>query len=215
MVLGFYKYLLKEFFTKSFINFKLRLKGNSIGKNCKISKDIIIQGNVQIKDNVTIGSNVKLGNNVIIGAGAKIEKVEIGENTQIEFGVVFTGCGNGKIKIGKNSYIGINNVLDWSDNICIGDFVHLAGPSTGLWTHTSVQMCLKGVPKDNKSFENRPTAQIIIEDNVYVGGNCTIYPGITIRNHSVIAPNSAVAKNVESLTLVGGVPAKKIKDLKI
>jgi len=48
---------------------------------------------------------------------------------------------------------------------------------------------------------------------VYINGNCTIYPGVTIHHHSVIAPNSAVTKDIPPYTLVGGVPAAKIKKI--
>jgi acetyltransferase-like isoleucine patch superfamily enzyme len=76
-------------------------------------------------------------------------------------------------------------------------------------------MCLNGVDLGNKNNEHRPTSFIIIENNVYVGGNCTIYPGITIHHHSVIAPNSAVTKDVPPYTMVGGVPARFIKSIEI
>ena len=59
----------------------------------------------------------------------------------------------------------------------------------------------------------RPTSPIIIENNVYIGGNCTIYPGIKIGSYSIIAPNSAVTKDVPPNTMVGGVPAREIKKI--
>jgi maltose O-acetyltransferase len=74
-------------------------------------------------------------------------------------------------------------------------------------------MCFNSIPLEQKSKKFRPTAPIVIEDNVYIGGNCTIYPGITIGNHSIVAPNSAVTKNVEPFSMVGGVPAKIIKKI--
>ncbi len=213
MFLGYYKFLIKDYIQRIFMNFVLRSKGNFIGKNCKISKDIIIKGKVIIRDNVLIGTNVILGNNVLIGSNSKIENIEVGESSHIESGVIITGCGKGRIKIGKESYIGINNVLDWSDDIIIGDYVHIAGPSTGLWTHTSLYQVLNNIQLKNKDTKYRPTSPIIIENNVYIGGNSTVYPGVRIGHHSVVAPNSAVTKNVEPYTMVGGVPAKFIKKI--
>lgn len=213
MFLGYYKYILKEILHNICFNFILRYKGNIIGKNCNISKEVIINGKIKIKDNVIIGKNVILNNNVRIGSNTYLENIEVGENSFIESGVKITGNGNGKIRLGKESYIGINNVLDFSDNIIIGDYVHIAGPSTCLWTHTSAPMCIKSIPLDNENKIIRPIAPIIIENNVYIGPNCTIYPGVTIGHHSIIAPNSAVTRNVEPYTMVGGVPAKFIKNL--
>ncbi|NBC08454.1 MAG: hypothetical protein GVY26_14765, partial [Bacteroidetes bacterium] len=68
-------------------------------------------------------------------------------------------------------------------------------------------------PLSYKEVDCRPVAPVVIEDNVYIGGNCTIYPGVKIGHHSVIAPNSAVTKDVVPYSMVGGVPAKKIKTL--
>lgn len=213
MFLGYYSHRIKEFFRNSYRNFSFRQKGNIIRTGCKISLDLKSNGKFTLRDNVRIGQNVVLCNGVLIGSNSKIENIEIGENSHIEGGVIITGCGNGRIKIGKESYIGVNNILDFSANITIGSFVHIAGPSTGLWTHSSALMCLNNIPLDQKSEKFRPTAPIIIEDNVYIGGNCTLYPGVTIGHHSIITPNSAVTKNVEPFTMVGGVPTKFIKAL--
>ncbi len=211
MRLGYYKYIVKFFLINSFRNYRLR-KGNSIGRNCQIHKNAQIKGNVQIRDAAIIGPNVILNKNVIVGSNTRLSEIEVGDNTQIEGGVICTGYGKGKIRLGKECYIGHYNILDWSDNITIGNFVHIAGPSTGLWTHSSAKMCLTGNALNNKTPENRPIAPIIIENNVYIGGNCTIYPGITIHHHSIVAPNSAITKDVPPNTLVGGVPAEIIKN---
>lgn len=199
---------ISQYFLKNRLRFSIR-----IDKCCVISPDFKYGKNVKLKSYVSIGSNVELGDDVIVGSNSCLSNIKIGKDSQIEGGVIITGNGNGKIIIGKDSYVGINNVLDWSDNITIGDFVHIAGPSTGLWTHSSAKMCMNSIPLINKSEEFRPTAPIVIESNVYIGGNCTIYPGVTIGHHSIVAPNSAVTKSVEPFTMVGGVPAKKLKDL--
>jgi len=213
MVIGYYNFILKQFIIQPLRKYKLR-KCNFIGKGCLISKNAILKGSNKIGDLTILGNNVVLEKNVIIGNISRIYNINVGKNSHIESGVICTGYGKGKIKIGNESYIGINNVLDWSDNITIGDYVHIAGPSTGLWTHTSVQMCLNSISLSKKDKKYRPTKPIIIEDNVYIGSNCTIYPGVTIHHHSVVAPNSAVTKDIDSYTMVGGVPAKHIKNIK-
>lgn len=54
---------------------------------------------------------------------------------------------------------------------------------------------------------------IHIGNDVWIGGNATILPGVTIGNNVVVAAGAVVTKDVPDNTLVGGVPAKKIKDL--
>jgi acetyltransferase-like isoleucine patch superfamily enzyme len=56
-------------------------------------------------------------------------------------------------------------------------------------------------------------APIIIGDNVWVGANSVILPGVTIGDYSVIAAGSVVNKDVPSGYLYGGVPSKMIKKL--
>jgi len=52
---------------------------------------------------------------------------------------------------------------------------------------------------------------IIIGNDVWIGTGVTIMSGVTIGNGAVIAGNSVVTKNVDSFSIVGGVPAKEIK----
>ncbi len=212
MILSYYKHNIKNFFGQLFIKFKLRRK-NYIGKRNFIYKDTILEVNNIILDYASILENVRLGKNVRIGMRAVISNIDIGENSFIDSGVICTGFGKGKIKIGKESYVGINNVLDWSDNITIGDFVHIAGPSTSIWTHSSVNMTQRNINLYNLSLDNRYTMPVVIENNVYIGGGCIIYPGVTIHHNSIVAPNSTVIKDVESFTMVGGSPAILIKRL--
>jgi len=101
--------------------------------------------------------------------------------------------------------------LDNSANITIGNFVHIAGPTTALWTHSGAKMCMNSIPLNKANEKYRPVAPIIIEDNVYIGGNCTLYPGIRIKHHSIVAPNSAVTKDMPPYSMFGGVPAIFIK----
>ena len=54
---------------------------------------------------------------------------------------------------------------------------------------------------------------IHIGNDVWIGGNVTIMPGLTIGNNVVIAAGAVVTKDVPNNSLVAGVPAKKIRDL--
>jgi len=121
------------------------MAGAQITKGTKLYSNNIIGIDAKLYENVVLSPGVKIGNYV------SISNIQIGENSIIESWVVCTGFGKGKIKIGQNCYIGVYNVLDWSDDITIGNFVHIAGPSTGLWTHTSAPMCLNSIPLSEKS----------------------------------------------------------------
>lgn len=54
-------------------------------------------------------------------------------------------------------------------------------------------------------------AKVTIENDVWIGANCVITPGVTIGSGAVVAAGSVVTKDVLPNSIVGGVPAKLIK----
>ena len=52
-----------------------------------------------------------------------------------------------------------------------------------------------------------------IGNDVWIGGNVTILPGVTIGNNVVVAAGAVVTKDVPDNTLVGGAPARVIKEI--
>ena len=54
---------------------------------------------------------------------------------------------------------------------------------------------------------------VIIEDNVWMGDKVSIMPGVRIGKGSVVAANAVVTRDVPDNTVVGGVPAKIIKQI--
>jgi acetyltransferase-like isoleucine patch superfamily enzyme len=71
---------------------------------------------------------------------------------------------------------------------------------------------------DDNRHETEPDAQlykgpVIIEDNVWIGRNVAIMPGVRIGQGSVIAANAVVTKDIPPHVMAGGVPAKVIKKL--
>ncbi|MGI9573772.1 acyltransferase [Alloalcanivorax xenomutans] len=54
--------------------------------------------------------------------------------------------------------------------------------------------------------------KVVIGDDVWIGANCVILPGVQIGDHSVVAAGSVVTKSVPTCSIVAGVPAKVIKE---
>jgi len=113
---------------------------------------------------------------------------------------------------GKNIHIGSDftgnhnlTILDIRE-VHIGNHV-MIGPGTLITTVTH--------PLDyRRRREYVASAQpVTIEDDVWIGGNVTLLPGVTIGQGSVVAAGAVVTKDVPPRTLVGGVPAKVIKTL--
>lgn len=209
---------MKKYFKKvyqAWINrqvIKRHKKNNRIGRNVFLHRDTMMGTGCRLGDNVTIARDVVLGNNVTIGSGAYLERITLGDNSVFEGKAIITGHGVGRITIGRESFVGHNSVLDFSDNITIGDYVHIG--YNQFWTHSSAKMCVNGIPLADKSERHRPRAPINIGNCVYVGVHSTVYPGVTIGHHSIIAPNSVVSKDVAPFSMMGGVPASLIKSTK-
>lgn len=73
---------------------------------------------------------------------------------------------------------------------------------------------------DQNRHEMEPGAPLFsrpvsIEDNVWLGGNVTVLPGVTIGAGSVIAAHSVVSRDIPPNSLAAGSPAKVIKTLNI
>ncbi|AYD49401.1 acyltransferase [Arachidicoccus soli] len=64
------------------------------------------------------------------------------------------------------------------------------------------------IPMVNQGIIEAP---IYIENDVWIGANCTITKGVKIGEGSIIAANSVVTKDVAQYSIMGGVPAKLIK----
>ncbi|HSD07374.1 acyltransferase [Flavobacterium sp.] len=111
------------------------------------------------------------------------------------------------LNIGKNTQVGPFSVFFVSHyGIKIGNDVMIAphcvfAAGNHEYRNLDLPMIKAG------SFSNGP---IIIEDDVWIGANCTITDNVKIGKGAIIAANSLVNKDVASYDIVGGVPAKKI-----
>ena len=66
-------------------------------------------------------------------------------------------------------------------------------------------------PEHRVSFEQ--SLPVNIGNDVWIGGNVTILPGVTIGNNVVVAAGAVVTKDVPDNCVVGGVPARVIKEI--
>jgi acetyltransferase-like isoleucine patch superfamily enzyme len=111
------------------------------------------------------------------------------------------------LRIGKGCHIGKDTFFDLRAPIIIEDFVTISMRAT-IITHISVgkSVLSNWYPKESASVQ--------IKNDVYIGVNSTILKGVTIGQNSVVSAGSLVMRDVPKYTVVGGVPAKVLKNLK-
>ena len=132
--------------------------------------------------------NVKIGSNSKIALGTTInrpEKLSLGNNSYIN---------GGTFSIGSNSSIIIG------DNCLISYAVHLRTFSHN-YENKDVLIRKQG------EFE----ADIIVEDDVWIGYAAQIMPGIILHRGCVVGAGAVVTHDVLEYEVVGGVPARHIK----
>lgn len=106
------------------------------------------------------------------------------------------------IRIGPNCIIGPFTTLDGRGGLTIGRNVNIAGEVLTIGGHHLV---------DSPTAEGL-VGKVVIEDNAWVAMRATILPGVTVHEGAYVAAAALVNRDVEPYTLVGGVPAKKIRD---
>lgn len=135
----------------------------------------------------------------------KIVCKEFGKYSYIDYGVYIRYPS--KMIIGNNVSInrGCQFYLSFyskTTTIFIDDNV-LIGPNVVFFS--------AGHDISDKNFKDNADS-IIINKNVWIGGNSTILQGVSIGEGAVVAAGSVVTKNVLPYTVVGGIPANFIKN---
>lgn len=141
----------------------------------------------------------------------KIKIGKIGHNSEIRPYCTIIGTRN--VVIGNNVIIPGGTTLgnlpgDEKSIIYIEDDV-LLGPNVAIYSSThnyqNIEVSIK-----NQGYK---VAETRLKKGCWIGINSVIMPGVTIGRNSVVAANSVVNKDVPDFTIVGGTPAKIIKQL--
>lgn len=113
------------------------------------------------------------------------------------------GC---NIEIGENFYANYNLVILDCAKVTIGDNV-LIGPNVGIYT--------AGHPLhfELRNEELEFASPITIEDNVWIGGNVVLNPGVTVGRNSVVGSGSVVTKDIPANVVAAGNPCRVIREI--
>lgn len=169
------------------------------------------------------GAKIHFGHKVKTGSGLNLMKystinalsykgVEIGNNFTlgkyaiIECTGVLRNVGS-SLKIGNNvginhyCFIGVRGDIEIGNDVIFGPRVNIFSENHN-YDRTDIAIKHQGVTKD----------KTIIGNDVWIGANVSIMSGVTIGNGCIIAAGAVVTKDIPSYSIVGGVPAKIIKN---
>jgi acetyltransferase-like isoleucine patch superfamily enzyme len=108
-------------------------------------------------------------------------------------------------KIGKNVFINFDCVFLDLGGITIEDNVFIA---------PKVSILSEGHPINPEDRHSLVPQAVHLKKNAWIGANATILPGVTIGENSIVAAGAVVSKDVPDNTVVGGIPARILKEIK-
>ncbi|KKQ25261.1 MAG: Acetyltransferase [Candidatus Woesebacteria bacterium GW2011_GWA1_37_8] len=128
--------------------------------------------------------------------------VKIGKGSVIHMGCKFFNPSG--ITIGDDTIVGDSAFLDGRASLTIGDHVDIA---------SQVMIYNSEHDLESENFSAREE-QVEIGDYVFIGPRAIILPGVNVGKGAVIAAGAVVVKDVDTFSIVGGIPAKDIGNRK-
>ena len=129
----------------------------------------------------------------------------LGRYSVIESGACINNA-VGDVIIGDYTRVGLHNTIIGPVNI--GHHVNLAQGITVTALNHNFEDSEKRIDEQGVC-----TTPVVIEDDVWIGANAVILPGVRVGTHSVVAAGAVVTKDVPSHSIVAGIPAKIIKKI--
>jgi len=155
-------------------------------------------------DSSAVGEDVEIisPQNLKVGSG-----VYVGSKTLLHCGGMGWCNNKGGISLGNNVYIGPQCILFGAGEIEIGDNV-LISPNVTITSHQHT------FASREKPIRGQATqfAKVTIEEDVWIGSNAVILPGVVIGRGSVIGAGAVVTRDIPPFSVAVGVPARVIKD---
>jgi acetyltransferase-like isoleucine patch superfamily enzyme len=152
--------------------------------------------------------------------------LRVGDDTMLNCQIIFE-TSQGQIHIGNKAYVGASQLICRS-GITIEDYVFIAWGCC-IYDHDShsknylerqfdIERQLDDYRSGKNFIENKNWDVVVAKPikicaNAWIGMNCIILKGVTIGEGAIVAAGSVVTKNVPAWTIVGGNPARVLKEI--
>ncbi len=153
----------------------------SIGDGCQLEAGVILRANTDAEPGISIAGSVSIKEYSLVNANS------------------------GSVSIGTRSWVGPYCLIYGNGGVQIGEDVLIAA-------HSSINT-VSHVLTDRDSPMNAPGIYcnpVIIEDDVWIGLNCTILQGITVGRGTVIGAGAVVTRDLPPWSIAMGVPARVV-----
>ena len=172
-----------------------------------------------LKYNLSIGSDTVVQFWKIRFNNLKDTYLEVGEGSYVASDINFEKD-NSRLLIGKNSFVSgakfsIASKVQIKDNVQIAFGTVFFDHNSHSINHNFRRNDLPNRFKSVKDWSDVDIADLIIEDDVWIGANSIILKGVRLGKGSIIAAGSVVTKSTKPFHIYGGNPAKIIKKIDV
>jgi acetyltransferase-like isoleucine patch superfamily enzyme len=174
------------------LNKPLKSSFKSIGENPDFPEIYLIKNAKYI----SIGKNFSALNNLRLEAWDEYQGIKFSPEIMI----------GDNVTMNSDIHIGCINKITIGNNVLFASRIYISDHSHGEIVTEALQLPPVKRPLISKGA-------IFIGDNVWIGEGVCIMPGVTVGKNSIVGANAVVTKNFGDNSVIGGVPARLIKQL--
>ena len=200
---SFVNLIINNIFINSFIYcLILKLFGIKVGLNTKFRGPInfILKGKIK---NIVFGNNLIFGKNITLKIREE-GKIFLEDKVYLDDNVRLIAAREGSIKINEGTNIGYGTIINSGGDVFIGKYCLISN-------NCNINSSSHGLKKDNYIIGQKHLhGNVIIGDDVWLGGFVTVTYNTKLNEGSVVGANSLVSRDLQPFSINVGCPTKKI-----
>jgi acetyltransferase-like isoleucine patch superfamily enzyme len=158
-----------------------------------VYEDVVIGDDIQTAHRVVLREGVRVGNGCVFGSGSDVQNgARLGNNVRLQIGVVISE----NARLGNDIFIGPGVVFT------AGRFM------TGALEASGRMSFKEAAALEGKNWQG---PSVIVEDDVRIGANAVILPGVRLGKGCVIAAGAVISNSVPAGATAIGNPARVVK----
>ncbi len=181
----------------------------SVGHNVTFGSNVVIRHPHKIR----LGDGVVIDEDVLLDAkGDSNAGIDIGAGSFIGRNSIVS-CKNGDISLGENTNVGWNCTIAATSSIRIGRdniiaaYSYIIGGGNYQTDNIDGPMC--------HAYDAAGKGGVVLQDDVWLGSHVAVLDGVTIEEGCVVASGSTVTKNLPTMSISVGSPAKPVRQRQV